>query len=108
MTNLVEIRPVVLEEKILNFVNVFLLFHFYLPLEKIEPLHLNKLESQSPKDALCKFGWNWPSGSWEEDENEKSLQTDGQTDRRTDDGQQAIRKAHLSFQLRWAKKIDER
>jgi hypothetical protein len=29
--------------------------------------------------------------------------TDGQTDGRTDDGQQAIRIAHLSFQLRWAK-----
>jgi hypothetical protein len=27
-----------------------------------------------------------------------------QTDRQTDAGQQAIRKAHLSFQLRWAKK----
>ena len=23
-------------------------------------------------------GWNWPSGSWEENENVKSLQTDGQ------------------------------
>ena len=33
---------------------------------------------------LCaKFGRNWPSGSGEEDENVKSLQTDGQTDRRT-------------------------
>ena len=57
---------------------------------------------------LCaKFGWNWPSGSGEEDENVKSLQTDGRTDRRTDrqtdDGRQVIRKAHLSFQLRWAK-----
>ena len=38
-------------------------------------------------------------------------QTDGQTDRQTDrqtdgrtDGRQVIRKAHLSFQLRWAKK----
>ena len=35
-------------------------------------------------------------------------QTDRRTDRRTDgqrdDGQQVIRKAHLSFQLRWAKK----
>ena len=31
-------------------------------------LHLNKLESHSPKDALCaKFGWNWLSGSGEED-----------------------------------------
>ena len=65
---------------------------------------------------LCaKFGWNWLSGSWEEDENVKSLQTDGQTyrqidgrtDRRTDDGQQAIRKAHLSFQLRWGKNVKE-
>ena len=49
---------------------------------------------------LCaKFGWNWPSGSREEDENVKSLQTDGQTD----DGRQVIIKAYLSFQLRWAK-----
>ena len=31
-------------------------------------------------------------------------QTDGRTDGQTDDGRQAIRKAHLSFQLRWAKK----
>ena len=30
-------------------------------------LHLNKLESPLPKDALCPFGWNWPSGSGEED-----------------------------------------
>ena len=52
----------------------------------------------------AKFGWNWPSGSVEEDENVKSLQTDRQTDGQTDDGRQVIRKAHLSFQLRWAKK----
>ena len=31
----------------------------------------------------------------------KSLQTDGQTN----DGRQVIRKAHLSFQLRWAKTL---
>ena len=31
-------------------------------------------------------------------------QTDRRTDRQTDDGRQVIRKAHLSFQLRWAKK----
>ena len=55
---------------------------------------------------LCaKFGWNWPSGSGEEDENGKNFrQTDGRTDKQTDDGQQVIRKAHLSFQLIWAKK----
>ena len=35
------------------------------------PLHLG---------ILCtKFGWNWPSGSWEEDDSVKSLQTDRQT-----------------------------
>ena len=107
--------------RFLNFVNVFSQFRNYLPLEKDGVLHLNKLESPSPKDALCqvwlklaqwfwsssffnsvnvfslfisliispwkragpfiwtnlnplhprmlctKFGWNWPSGSWEED-----------------------------------------
>ena len=67
-------------------------------------LHLNKLESPSPKNALCQVWLKLASGSGEEDENVKSLQTDGRTDgrtdRQTDDGRQAIRKAHLSFQLR--------
>ena len=36
-----------------NFVYVFSLFQNYLPLEKGRSLHLNKLESPSPKDALC-------------------------------------------------------
>ena len=36
-----------------NFVNVFWLFWNYLPLEKGRALHLNKLESPLPKDALC-------------------------------------------------------
>ena len=34
---------------------------------------------------LCaKIGWNWPSGSGEEDEHVKSLQADGRTDGQTD------------------------
>ena len=37
----------------LNFVNVYLLYGNYLPLEKDWAHHLNKLESPSPKDALC-------------------------------------------------------
>ena len=37
-----------------------------------------------PRMLFAKFGWNWPSGSWE-DENVKILQTDGQTDRQTTD-----------------------
>jgi hypothetical protein len=44
--------------------------------------------------CVFKSGWNWPSGSGEEVENVKVQQTDGQ---------QVIRKAHLSFQFRWAK-----
>ena len=83
----------VLEKRILNFINVVLLFHNYLPLKKGRALHLNNLESPSPKNALCQVWLKLASGSGEEDENVKSLQTDG----RTDDGHQAIRKAHLSF-----------
>jgi hypothetical protein len=68
----------------------------------------------SPPRMICaKSGWNWPSGSGEEVENVKSLQTDRrsdsqtvrQSDGQTDDGQPAIRIAHLSFQLRWAKNV---
>ena len=40
------------EEDFFNFVNVFSLFHNYLPFEKTEALHLNKDSSPSPKDAL--------------------------------------------------------
>ena len=36
-----------------NFVQVFSSFRYHLPLKKGVPLHLNKLESPSPKDALC-------------------------------------------------------
>ena len=40
--------------RFLNFVNVFsLYFKNCLPLEKDRVLHLNRLESPSPKDALC-------------------------------------------------------
>jgi hypothetical protein len=37
----------------LKIFSVFLLFRYYLPLEKGYPLPLNKLESLSPKDDLC-------------------------------------------------------
>ena len=52
----------------LNFVNVFSLFRNYLPMEKGGALHLNKLESPSPKDALCQVWlklaqWFW-RGRW--------------------------------------------
>ena len=54
------------------------------------------MNSLHPGKLCVMFGCNWPSGSGEEDENVKSLRTDGQNDGRTDDGLQAINKAHLS------------
>ena len=47
-----------------NFVNVFLLFHNYLPLEKGGALLLKNFESPSSKDALCQVWlklaqWLW-------------------------------------------------
>ena len=47
--------PWFLRRRFLNFVNVFLLFRNYLPLEKGWGLHLNKLESPSAKDSLCQI-----------------------------------------------------
>ena len=82
------------EEKDFKFVNAFFLFCNYLPFEKDMTLNLNQLESLHPGILCTKFVWDWPSGSGEEDENVKSLQTDGRTDKQTDDGRQVIRKAH--------------
>ena len=49
-----------------NFVNVFLLFCYYIHLEKARTLHLYKLESPSSKDASCQVSlklvqWFWRS-----------------------------------------------
>ena len=52
-------------EDFYNFIDVFSL-SFDLPLEIGVALHLNKIESPPPKDALCQL---WLGGSWEEDEN---------------------------------------
>ena len=73
MPNLVEIVSVVLEKKFLGLLNLFLLFHYYLLLEKGVALHLYKLESPSPKNALYQFWLKLVSGSGEENENVKSL-----------------------------------
>ena len=72
------------------------------------PVIWRNLNPLHPGILCAKFGWNCPSSSGEEDEHVKSLQTDGRTDRHTDDGWQVIRKAHLSFQFRWAKKAEAR
>jgi hypothetical protein len=61
---LIEFGLLVLEKKIFKFFSAFLLFRYYLPLEKGDPLHLNKLESPTPKDDLCQVWlklaqWFW-------------------------------------------------
>ena len=53
--------------------NVFSLFRNYLPLEKGGAIHLNELESPSPKDAFCQVWLKLAQGSGEEDEYVKSL-----------------------------------
>ena len=60
------------EDFLISSIN-FLLFLNYLPLEKGRALHMNKLESTSPKDALCQVWLKLASGSGGEDINVKSL-----------------------------------
>ena len=91
------------EEDLLISSTYFRYFVIISPWKRAGPLIWTNLNPLHPRVLCAKFGWNWPSGSGEEDENVKSLQTDRQTDRQTDDGRQVIRKAHLSFQLRLAK-----
>lgn len=57
---------------------------------------------------FAKFRWNWPSVFG----GEKRLKmlnvygaTGGRRDRQTDDRQNIIRKAHMSWKLRWAKSL---
>ena len=64
MPSLVEIGIMVLDNKILNFVDVFTLFHNNLPLEQGLVLLLNKIEYPPFKDALCQVclklaQWFW-------------------------------------------------
>jgi hypothetical protein len=77
--------------RFLKMFSVFLLFCYYLPLEKGFPYCLNKHESPPPKDDLCQVWVKLAQWFWRRSRKCKSLQTDA--------GQQAI-KAHLSFQLR--------
>ena len=76
-----------LRRKFLNFVNVFLLFRNYLPLEKGMTLHFNKLESPSPKDALCQVWLKLVQWFWRRQWKCEKF-TDGRTDRRRTTGDQ--------------------
>ena len=62
-------------------------FRYFLiisPWKRARPFIWRNLNPLHPRMFCAKFGWNWPSGSWEEVENRKSLQTDGHTDGQTD------------------------
>ena len=83
---LVKIGPVVLEEKIFLISSMY--FHYFViisPWKRAGPFVWTNLNPLHPRMLCAKFGWNWPSGSEEEDENVKSLQTDWQSNRQTTD-----------------------
>ena len=90
--------------RFLNFVNVFSLFGYYLPLEKGGALHLNKLESPLPKDALWQVWLKLAQWFWRRRWKCEKFTTTTTTTTTTDNGQILIRKAHLSLWLRWTKK----
>ena len=85
------------EEDFFNFVNVFLLFHNYLPLEKGGALHLNKIQ-ESFVPSLVEIGPVVLKRRWK---CEKFTTTPTTT---TDNGHILIRKAHLSLRLSCTKK----
>ena len=57
-----------LDKKVWFFIWIDLLFHYYIPLEKGVPFHLNKFDFSSPNEVLCyKISWNWLSSCREEE-----------------------------------------
>jgi hypothetical protein len=83
----------------------FYSFTIISPWRRAIPFLWTNLNPLHPRMICAKSCSNWSSGSGEEVENVKIYR---RTDRQTDAGQWAIRKAHLSFQLRWAKKYFSR
>ena len=84
-------------------------FHYFIiisPWKRAGPFIWTNLNPLHPGILCAKFGSNWPTTDLEKKMKMWKVyrQTNGRTDGRTDDGRQVIRKAHLSFQLRWAKK----
>ena len=76
-------HAVVLERKIFLISSMYFCYFVIIsPWKRAGPLIWTKLNPLHSR-MLCAFGLNWPSGSWEEVENRKSLQTDRRTDRQT-------------------------
>ena len=57
----------------------FCIFVIISPFKRSWPFICTNLNQLHPRILPTKFGWNWPSGSGEEVENVKSLQTDRRT-----------------------------
>ena len=70
-----------------DFVNEFLLFRYYLPLEMGWALHLNKHESPSPKDAPCQVWLKLAEWFWRRRWNCEKFTTTTTTTTTTDNGQ---------------------
>ena len=64
-------------------VNIFSLFLYYLPLKNGGALHLNKLESFSPKNALCQVWLKLTQSFWR-----RCRKCEKLTDKRTDGDEQ--------------------
>ena len=90
-------------EDFLNFVNTFLLFRYCLPKGKDVALHLNELESPSPKDALCHIWLKLAQWFWRKSRNCKK----GRTNRQTPNATWSKKLTDFSFQLKWAKKEEK-
>ena len=85
----------------LTFVKAFLYFVIISPWKTAWPFIWTYLNSLHPSMLCSKFGWTWPG--WFSRRRWKCAKF---TDGLTDNGLQAIWKAHLSFQLRWAMKMN--
>jgi hypothetical protein len=66
-------------KRFLKIFSAFLLFCYYLPLEKTYPLHLKKLECPLPKDDLCQVCLKLVQWFWRRSGKCNSLQMDGRT-----------------------------
>ena len=67
-----------------------------------EPFIWTNLNPLHPRMLCAKFGWNWPSGSGEEDENVKSLWQCLQQRQRQHQGQPRTTDKFWSEKLNWA------
>ena len=81
-----------------DFHNTSMYFRYFIIIsswKRTEPFMWKNLNPLYSRMLCAKFGWNWLSGSGEENKNLKSLETDGHSDRQTTDNR-------WSEKLTWA------